>query len=157
MKNCLVVFYSRTGMTHQVARDIALACGCDIEQIHDVHSRIGLPGYLRSVFEAIARRIPAIRPTVKNPADYTLTVVGTPVWAGNISAPVRSYLTQNKGRFNQLALFCTMGGSGGDKTLDRMAALCDKQPIATLVLTDRQIEGRQSSENIARFTSALAS
>lgn len=156
MKTCLVAFYSRTGITRQVAQEIAQKYGCDTEEIQDVVPRSGLLGYLHSGYEAMTRKIPTIAPPQKNPSDYALTILGTPVWAGNVAAPMRSYIEQNKEHFNQVAAFCTMGGSGGNKVLDDIGALCGKKPVSTLALTDKQIAVKHYADNINQFTNALA-
>ena len=74
-----------------------------------------------------------------NPAEYDLVIVGTPVWAGTVSAPVRTYLEKYKGSFKKIVFFCTMGGNKGSKTLAVMESLSDKKPEYTLALTDREI------------------
>lgn len=159
MKNCLLVFYSRTGLTKKVAKYIASACDCDIEQIHDVMPRDDVIGYLRSGYEALTKKLPPIQFTAKNPADYAMTIVGTPVWAGNISAPMRTYLAQNKGRFNNMASFCTMGSAGkdkADKVLDDIAALAGKAPVAKLAISDEQIEDPRYREKITKFGRSIS-
>ena len=156
MKSCLVVYYSRTGNTERVASRIASACACDLEPIREARTRAGLPGYLRSCFEAITGKRPALLPGTRNAGDYELVILGTPVWAGRVSAPMRSYVLANRGRFHRTALFCTMGGSGGDKVLDELAALCGRPPVARLVLTDREIAGQRDNEKIGLFARGAA-
>jgi flavodoxin len=156
MKTCLVVFYSRTGITREVATEIAKAGGCDLEEVHDVKTRSGWLGYACSLYEAVTAKLPKIKTTSLDPAEYQTVVLGTPVWAGNMSSPMRSYIAQNNGRFKRIATFCTMGGSGGDKALENVAALCDARPVAKLVLTDKQIENKQYLEqHVAAFVKAL--
>ena len=156
MKTCLVVFYSRTGITQKVANEIAKAADCDLEQIRDVKPRTGWLGYLRSGYEVMTEHLPAIQPVLRNPADYDLVILGTPVWVDNISAPMRRYIADNKNRFNRIATFCTMGGSQGNQALSTMAKLCEKQPIAQLSLNDKQIESQQHLDQVANFVKSLA-
>lgn len=155
MKSCLVVYYSRTGMTHEIASKIATDCGCDIEQIRDTRKRSGILGFLRCAYEAILGKMPNIIPTTKNPDDYGVVILGTPVWAARISSPMRSYIHENAGRFNKIAAFCTMGGSGGEKVLDEIAALCGKTPIARLALTDEEIQRNRYQEKFGLFTQGV--
>jgi multimeric flavodoxin WrbA len=54
-----------------------------------------------------------IDPASLQPRDYAVVVLGTPVWAGNMSSPVRAYINQHRAEIRNLALFCTQGGSGG--------------------------------------------
>ena len=151
MKPCLVIYYSRTGITQDVAMRIATACACDIEPIHDVRPRPGWAGYLRSAHEALTRKTPPITPMAKNPDDYELVILGTPVWVGRLSTPMRSYVQANAARFRQVAAFCTMGGSGSDNVLDEIAGLCGKPLVARLALADREIKSGRDREKIGTF------
>jgi flavodoxin len=156
MKPCLVIYYSRTGITRDVATRIATACACEIEPIRDTRPRLGWAGYLRSGREAFTRRTPSIAPMATNPADYGLLILGTPVWVGRLSAPMRSYIEANAALFPQVAAFCTMGGSGGDKVLDDIAALCGKPLVARLALADGEIKAGRDGNSIAEFVRATA-
>lgn len=155
MKSCLVVFYSRSGMTRKIAGEIAQACGGDVEAIRETGIRAGPLGYFRSGFEALTKKLPAIKPTIKDPAKYRIVVLGTPVWASNISSPMRSYIMQNRNRFNEVAAFCTMGDSGGDKVLNEISELCSKPLSARLLLTDHQIAKREYREQITAFVKSF--
>ena len=48
-----------------------------------------------------------IAETKRNPKDYDLMVVGTPVWAWSPSAAIRTYLTKNDLSGIKVALFFT--------------------------------------------------
>lgn len=139
MHNCLVVCYSRSGHTARIGKEFADLCGADLEFIDDVSSRSGPLGYLRSVYESLFHKEPRINTSGKDPGDYAVVVLGTPVWAGNMAAPMRSYLARHRMRFHRIALFCTMGGRGGDRTLEEMADLCGKAPMARIAITDAEI------------------
>jgi flavodoxin len=136
----LVVYFSRTGRTRTLAEEIAGRCGADLERIEDVRSRAGIFGYLRSAREALKRTLIDIRPVTKDPGNYELVVLGTPVWASHVCSPMRAYLTRYRGRFRQVAFFATQGGSGAEKVFREMADLCALQPVASAVFTDREIE-----------------
>lgn len=146
MRNCLVVCYSRTGWTAGVGREIAALCGGDFEQIREARGRAGTFGFLRSALEGRFGRAAPILPAEKNPADYTHIILGTPVWAGRMAAPMRSYLLHYRKQFHRVSLFCTMGGRGGEQTLAEMAALCGREEAVKLVLRDEAIrQGRHRS------------
>lgn len=154
MRRILVIDYSRSGNTHKVAQQIAGACHADLEQIRDVKPRRGLWGWIRSGREAM-RAIPAdIRPPTRDPSNYDLVVLGSPVWAGHVSSPMRAYLGELSGRLACTALFVTEGGSGGPKALAEMSDLAGHQPVATLELRAKELGGDWRSR-IATFVECI--
>ena len=73
------------------------------------------------------------------------------MWASTISAPVRAYLSGHGTEAKLTAVFCTLGGSGGDKTLIEMAQLCGTKPAATLAVTERELRSGALREKVASF------
>ncbi len=155
MQKILVVYYSRSGKTQALAEVIASACGADLEALQDVKKRTGFFGYWRSGREALKKQLAEIRDTVHDPADYDLVVLGTPVWAGSMSSPMRTYITRNHDAFRQIAVFCTMGGSGGDGTLAGMAALAGLDPLARLSVKEHEIKSGAAQDKAAAFVHDL--
>ncbi|HEX7643859.1 MAG TPA: flavodoxin [Noviherbaspirillum sp.] len=156
MSNILLVYYSRTGMTRRAAEELRQYLPCDVEEIHEERSREGKAGYARSLFDVLMRRHPSIRTSGKDLAGYEMAVIATPVWASDMSSPVRTYILENRDRFKRIAGFCTMGGTGGNKALEHMAQLCDRTLAARLVLTDAEIESGLSSAKLRTFANAVA-
>ena len=109
------------------------------------------------VLPAFAAQEVLISEIKKDPAKYDLVIVGTPIWAWNVSSPVRTYLTENKGRFRKVAFFCTMGGSGAERAFGEMSGIIRKKPSRTLVLTTNQVVRGDPSKQIKRFTSSMIS
>ncbi|HEX7983439.1 MAG TPA: flavodoxin [Duganella sp.] len=156
MSPCLIVFYSRTGVTAKAATTLARACGADLEQIQDVQPRGGAGGFLRSAWQAL-RKFPAeITPPLHHPADYPFIVLGTPVWAGRMSAPMRSYILRQREHFRRVAVFCTMGGRDGQDVLTSMAELCNQLPVASMCLRQRDVLEERCAQALADFASELA-
>jgi flavodoxin len=128
----LVVYYSRSGTTARIGRELAQALGADTEMIRDTRSRAGFFGWMRSGYEATTKVRPAIQPIEKDPANYDLVVLGTPVWAGTMASPMRTYIYQNHEKFKSVAFFCTQGAKTEQRAFKDMAALCGAAPVATL-------------------------
>ncbi len=151
MSKVLVVYYSRSGNTRQVAEAVATAFDADIEAIVDKHPRHGLLGYLRSGLEATLHSLADIEPPKHDPLEYDLVVLGTPIWDASLSAPMRTFLTQQRGRFRgEVAFFCTCGSSGGERVLRQMTMLT-RDPAATLVLREAELHGDGLAPKIERF------
>lgn len=127
----LVVYYSRSGNTKAVAELIARAASADLEALVEIGvNRKGLLGYLRSGRGAMSKKKSKIETPSKNPADYDMVFVGTPVWGWNLVPAVRSYLGQTDFGSTPIALFCTMSSSGQEKTF---ASMRDEASNATVV------------------------
>lgn len=111
MSNILCVYYSRTGRTEALMQEIAQELGCELVKLEDGVSRSGFVGWLRSGMQAMARKIPPVqKPETKLPlSEYDLVIIGTPVWAGRCSAPVRSFLLQFGEELKEAAYVITRG------------------------------------------------
>src|SRR5688572_15200823 len=105
----LVAYYSMSGNTARVARDIAKLTGADVESLRDPAHGVGFSGYLKAVVDAVWERPAQIGPLSRNPRDYGLTIIGTPVWARHMTPAVRSYLQRCKADIRKVAFFVTSG------------------------------------------------
>ena len=146
----LVVYFSRSGHTEQVAREIADALHADVEPIGDKTSRRGVVGYLRSGYEAAMKRLPDIAPPVHDLSTYDLVVVGTPVWNASVSSPVRAFLTRNRGSLKRVAFFCTCGGRGAERAFREMELASGRRPADVLPLRERDLR-KGYAERVERF------
>jgi len=155
MSRALVVYYSWTGHTRQIAEAVAGALGADLEEIREVNARTGRFAFLRSLWEALWRKQVPIRASERDHSAYELVVLGTPVWAARMSSPTYAYIDRYGHKFPRIALFCTEGGANGDKALGQMAALCSKVPEATLIVTEKDLNSGDWRGMVADFVKAL--
>ena len=111
MSEILCVYYSRTGRTETLMREIAGELDCELVKLDDGVDRSGLGGWLNSGRQAMARKLPPVKPPkTKRPLeDYDLVIIGTPVWAGRCSAPVRSFLLEYGETLRKVAYVITRG------------------------------------------------
>jgi flavodoxin len=150
----LVVFYSRAGNTKRVAEVIAESLKADIEEIKDARSRSGFLGFLRSGYEALAGKLADIQQAIRKPDEYDLVLIGSPIWVGRLSSPIRAYLALHGRTIKQTAFFCTCKSSEG-KAFREMEAL-SKKPIATLCIREKEIKSGEHARKIEGFMKALA-
>lgn len=148
----LIVYYSRTGHTQEVAEAIAAELEADIVRIEDIADRTGALGYLRSGLDALLGRSASIHPTEADPADYDLVIIGSPVWSGRLSAPVRTYIADNKATLKHVAFFCTEGAYGGPRVFKTMQDLCGLHPITTLEVTGANLRSGDHVGKVDAFT-----
>ena len=139
--NTLLIYYSRTGTTKKVAEAIVKELNCQSEEIQSVKNRAGVLGYILSGKEATKKAMAEIGEMKTDPAQFDCIIIGTPIWAWNISSPVRAYLEANKGKFKKMAFFCTQGGSGDLKAFAEMEKISGLKPEATLTFRTKEAQG----------------
>ena len=145
--NYLVVFYSRTGLTRKVGETISDLLQCDREEILDKKNRDGISGHISSGMEALLKKRADIKEPIKDPANYDIVIVGTPIWSMNVSSPVRAYLFRHRGRFKEVAFFAC-GDMGSRHAFNDMERICGKKPLAVLEITQRD---RADGEGISKI------
>jgi flavodoxin len=155
MSKTLVVYYSLTGHTRQIAEAIAAALDADLEVIEDTFNRDTGLGRPRSAIEALLGLRSSITPPKHDLSEYDLVVVGTPVWAARLSSPVRAYLSQQRASLERVAFFCTQGGIGGKWALQNMAKVSSRRPIARMIIYASQLNKPVTEEKIAKFVSEI--
>ncbi len=137
---CLVVYYSRTGITRTVAKSLIEALGADEEELVDTKGRQGRLGFLAACLDAARRKLVPIEPVKKNPAAYDLVVIGTPVWASTMSSAVRAYLAEHGKSIRAAALFCTTHTSGIEQTNRDMQSFLTAKAGATAGFLEKSVK-----------------
>ena len=133
----LVVFFSRTGVTKNLAEAIARAEHGDLEELREARSRRGFFGWLRSGYDGTYRRAAETLPLQHDLTRYDLVFVGSPTWNESLSSPVRGFLRLHASELKEAAIFATCGGHGADEVLEQMARLLRRAPLARLPLQER--------------------
>lgn len=151
----LVVFYSMTGNTRQLAAEIRAAVDADIEEIREPNVRNGVSGVMRALCDALLRRKPSIEPIEHDPADYDLLVLGGPVWSGRIAAPVRTYAHLHGRRARQVALFCTQGCEGADQALSELEWFFHPASRAALIVDAEHLQPAAHRDALLDFVCQL--
>jgi flavodoxin len=90
----------------------------------------------------------------KDPSKYDIVIIGTPVWGGKMSVPVRTYIHLEKDGFKKIAFFCTAGGQNNNIFPD-MGKICGKAPVATLELSTKEVKKNENPEKIKEFSEKL--
>jgi len=147
----LVVFYSRSGTTKRVAQEVAKALNADIDELIDKKSRKGILGFLRAGYDATRGKTTEIE-FEKDPYDYDLVIVGTPIWNGRVTPAIRTYLLWNREKIKNAAFFSTCAGRPG-KCPEQMEELWGKKPILRKVLIRKRLdEGTEElAEELKKF------
>jgi len=155
--NALIVYYSRTGNNEKLVNELEAKLGCDIEKIIDTVNRKGVWGWLRSGYQASRKKMSKIEPTKKDPGNYTLVVICYPFWAGLMPPPMRTYLSENKGKFNKVALMSVSGrGKSNAKALPDFEDATGKESSATLILSQLDIRRSSYKDKLQEFAESIS-
>ncbi len=112
----LVVFYSLEGNTKLIAENIAAVTDADILELKP-KKEIKAKGFMKYFWggkQAVMKEKPDIFPLDKNPQQYDVLFIGTPVWAFNYSTPLNTFFSKVKLSGKKIALFCSCGGNKGN-------------------------------------------
>jgi menaquinone-dependent protoporphyrinogen IX oxidase len=126
----LVVYYSVSGNTARVARDIAKTLGADVESLRDRGHGTGFRHYLKAGLDAARGKSAALGETIFNPRNYDLTVIGTPVWAWHMTPAIRAYLNRYRTEFRDVAFFVTSGDTDAAKIVPSMESIVGRRAVA---------------------------
>lgn len=150
-KDMLVVYYSRTGTTRRVAEALAAELDAELEEVIDTTPRAGAFGYIKAGKDALFKKPTGIEEREKDPAEFGLVLVGTPVWASAVTPAIRTYLQQNGSGIEQPIFFLTTGGTGIDSTFRQMEELCGRKPLATFSLLAREVKKDEYAAKVQAF------
>jgi flavodoxin len=146
---CLVVFYSKSGHTAKVGRALAEALGADVQEIRSRRKYRGPWGFMAGAYQAARGKTPRLEKISHDPEGYDVVVIGTPVWAGTMAPPVRSFLHVHGEKIRNAAFFLTAGGENPGRAFQDMEKLSGCTPLATLATRAGEVK-KSTSEKIAQ-------
>ncbi|MEN4007180.1 MAG: NAD(P)H-dependent oxidoreductase [Methanobacterium sp.] len=116
----VVLYYSRTQKTTEAAKTLAKELKSDIIEIKDLKPRKGILNYIKACIDALRENKTEINPSSIDLNQYDMVCIGTPVWAGKPSPAIMSLIDNCNFQGKDVMLFATLGGSEGEKTIQRM-------------------------------------
>lgn len=147
----LVLYYSRTGTTAELAARIAAAAGCESVAIEEEKSRRGVLGFMRSGKEALLKKTVPVKLPDIDFSVYDLVIVGSPIWAGTLSSPARSFLAEKASSIKALGAFST-----ASEVKDFEHVFKEFLPVkAYLHLSTKQVRKEDCSQQINTFLQSL--
>ena len=133
----LCIYYSRSGRTERVVREIAQALDCECVLVRDCVRRDGAIGWLRCGLDAMRKRTRAISrlQTKRQLWEYELVILGTPVWAGRCSSVIRGLLKRRGYEMSNVAYVITHGSEEQYRSVfDQMDLYLQKPHVADVSL-----------------------
>ena len=130
-KKVLVVYFSHSGNTKEVANQIKEATGADVFEIVPEKA---YPTNYQAVVDQAKKEIaeghkPAIKGKIENIEQYDTIFVGSPCWWATIAPPVATFLSGYDLSGKTIIPFMTHEGSRMGHTGDDIKKLCPKSKV----------------------------
>ncbi len=150
----LVICYTRTGNAKFLAETIAAELGADVEEVVDLKNRKGRLAFLSDGRDAMQGRETEIAPAKRTPTDYDLMIIGQPVWAGNPTPAIRTYLNKSDLSGKKVALFFS---DSSDQAIEKTKGLMlNSTFVGELALPAKAFENKEEAKKkIAEWCNKL--
>ena len=158
MSKKLVAWFSVSGVTAKVAREIAAVENADCFEIKPKapYTREDLDYTNKQSRSTLEMSDPNCRPAtlglVENMAQYDVIFVGFPIWWGREPSVVDTFLTAYDFSGKRIVPFCTSGGSGIGKTAERIQDLVGD---TASVDAGKRLGGEIQEEDLKLWTEGL--
>ena len=153
MSKKLVAYFSASGTTANVAKNLAKAAGADLYEIKPAvpYSKADLNWMDKQSRSSVEMRDKSSRPALAdadaNIADYDTIFIGFPIWWYVAPTIINSFLEAYDFSGTKIVLVATSGGSGFGKAV---ASLQPSAPKATIV-EGAILNGRPNEAKLKAF------
>ena len=157
----LVAYYSLSGNTRSLARELASKLDADCMEIQSDRKYSSSPlGYIKAAWDTGLQRNVGFK--IEDPpaslVSYSGVVIASPVWMSSIAPPVQSFLQAYAREIQQVAFLVTMGGNGAERAFKQMENICNRVPVGTLAISSKELIRRESERlttKLDEFAGAL--
>ena len=135
----IIVYYSLEGNTAWAAERIAAGIGAELLRIEPVkaYPDSGFRKFFWGGKSAVMAETPKLLPYAFDASAYDRIVFGFPVWASNVTPPIRTFVKENRLQGKRIAAFACQSGSGAEKAFDRLKTALGIDALeADLILID---------------------
>ena len=155
----LIVYYSLEGNTQYAAERIAAAIGAETLRLapEKAYPDSGFKKFFWGGTSAVMAEKPKLQPYEFDPAAWERIIIGFPVWAGNVTPPIRTFIKENDLRGKRIAAFACQSGAGAEKAFAKLKAALGVSALeAEMVLIDPKTKPSEANEQkIAAFCAGL--
>lgn len=151
-KKILVVYFSHSGNTKEIANQIKDLTGGDIFEIQPVNA---YPSDYQACVDQAKKEInakyrPALKTRVKNISSYDIIFVGSPCWWSTMAPPVATFLSSYDLSGKTIVPFMTHEGSEMGRTVSDIKKLCPKSTV-TEGLAIRGSDVKHAKGNVMKW------
>lgn len=152
-KKEIVVYFSYTGNTRILAKQIQKMTGADIFELQPA---VPYSKDYDTVVDQGKKEVdegykPKLKQQVPNLAQYDVVFVGTPIWWYTISPVTASFLASPELAGKTIIPFCTHGGYGGGHSLEDIKKIAVKSKVSDELV----LEGQNSAYDEKTITDWL--
>jgi hypothetical protein len=156
MSKVLVVAYSYTGTSLQLAKRLCGLQGWTLGQIEEVAPRRGALGTWRCVLDSLFRRHPKVDYFGPLSARFDAVVLVSPIWMTRLAGPMRSFVARYKAQLQDFAVVSVMGSRGAPNAVAEIGGITGRSPLLTTAFTSREVEDGSGDPRLRAFAQALA-
>lgn len=157
MKKTLVAYFSASGVTAGVSKNLAKAAGADLYEIKPQvpYTHADLNWNDKQARSTIEMHDKSFRPPLAdkdaNIQEYDVVYVGFPIWWYVAPTIINTFLESYDFSGKTIVLFATSGGSGFGNTAKELEGSCP----GAILIEGRVLSGRQSESDLKKWVDSL--
>lgn len=158
MNKTLVAYFSASGTTARVAKELAQAAGADIYEIKPAipYTRADLNWMDKKSRSSMEMNDKSSRPALAdrsaNIAAYDTILLGFPIWWYVAPTIINSFLESYDFSGKKIVLFATSGGSGFGKAV---AGLKPSVAADTVITEGKVLNGQQTADSLKAWVATI--
>lgn len=155
----IIVYYSLEGNTAYAADKIVAELGADTLRIEPVkaYPSSGFRKFLWGGKSAVMAETPELQPYDFNADAYNRIIFGFPVWASNVTPPIRTFVKENELKGKLIAAFACQSGSGAEKAFGKLKAALgiDALEAEMVLINPKEKPSAENEQKIKAFCERL--
>lgn len=158
MNHTLVVYFSASGKTEKVAKNLAEAIGADLHQIKPTvpYTKEDLNWMNKKSRTSIEMNDKSFRPEVEDDtldlSHYETIYLGFPIWWYVAPTIVNTFLEKHDFSGKKIVLFATSGSSGFSNTADELKSSVSE---STTIIEGKVFHLRKSASYVKKWVESL--
>ncbi len=152
-----VVYFSLTGNTEYAAKQIAIKLNADLIRLRlkKEMKKEGFRTYFIGGMSALFNKKPALSNPVLKLDKYKTVIIGAPIWAGRLAAPINTFLAGNKLEGKSVYLFACSAGGSADKGFRLIKKKLSGTEIKGAALFVNPLKNKDETAKIDAFCQAV--
>lgn len=146
----IVVYFSLEGNTQYTAEKIKEYTGAELLRLNPVkaYPEGNFKKYFWCGKSATFGEKPKLEPYHFSADNYDVVIIGTPVWAGTLTPPVRTFISENNLSGKKVALFACNSGGSADKCFNQIKKELNNCEVAAVMELANPGVNRQKENEI---------